>query len=98
MLGYYYIRYIKAKIVPRRPRWDVLLNDGLLDKESVDEWFYFFKDKGLELLKFPLKRKQKKIGKIDQIIGELKEQLEVYKDTAECIALTAQLNKDFTKK
>lgn len=34
-------KYIKANIVPRCLRWDVPLNDGLTDQESIDEWFRF---------------------------------------------------------
>lgn len=35
-------KYIKDKLVPRRLRWDVPINNGLADKESTDEWFHFF--------------------------------------------------------
>lgn len=82
-------RYIKASIVPRHLRWEVPPNDGLIDPDSVDEWFRFT---------FLLKRKQKKIRKIDQTIAKLKDQLETHKETAEFLTLTIQLNKDLIKK
>lgn len=75
-------RYIKANIVPRRLRWDEPPNDGLIDQESTDEWLRFFNEKGIELLHLLLKRKQKKIRKIDKIT-ELEIQLETHKDTVE---------------
>lgn len=64
-------KYIKDKLVPRRLRWDVPMNDGLVDKESTDEWFHFFNDRGLELLDFLVKRKQKKIRILNRSIDEL---------------------------
>lgn len=90
--------YLKESLVPRRLRWDVPLNDGLTDQESNEEWFKFFNDKGLELLRFLLERKQRKIKIIDQNITQLKEELEVYKETTEFKTLTTQLNKDLIKK
>lgn len=42
-------QYTKENIVPRRLRWDVPINDGLLDQESIDEWYTFFNDKGIEV-------------------------------------------------
>lgn len=53
-------KYIKDKLVPRRLRWDVPINDGLVDKESTDEWFHFFNDKGLELLDFLKKESRRR--------------------------------------
>lgn len=47
-----------------------------------------FNERGIELLKFLLKRNQKKIRKIDQTIVELKEQLEAHKETADFVRLT----------
>lgn len=90
--------YLKKNLVPRRLRWDVPPNDGLSDQESNEEWFKFFNDKGLELLRFLLERKQRKIKMIDQNIAQLKEELEVYKETTEFKTLTTQLNKDLMKK
>lgn len=90
--------YLNENIVPRRLRWDVPPNDGLTDPESNEEWFKFFNDKGLELLTFLLERKQRKNKKIDQNILEIREELELYKDTTEFKNLTTQLNKDLVKK
>lgn len=59
-------QYIKEKIVPRRLRWELPLNDGLMDEKSMDEWFHLFNDKSLEGLAILLKKKQKKMRIIDQ--------------------------------
>lgn len=61
-------QYIKENIVPRRLRWDVPINDGLLDQESIEEWYKFFNDKGAELMEFITKRKQRKLALINQQI------------------------------
>lgn len=53
-------QYIKENIAPRRLRWEIPPNDGLDDKESMEEWFEFFNNKSVEGVKFRLKRKQKK--------------------------------------
>lgn len=90
--------YLKESFVPRRLRWDVPPNDGLVDQESNDEWLKFFNDKGLELLRFLLERKQRKTKIIDQNIAEIREELEVFKETTEFKTYTTQLNKDLTKK
>lgn len=68
--------YLKESIVPRRLRWDVPPNDGLVDQESNDEWFKFFNEKGLELLRFLLERKRRKTKIIDQNIAGIREALE----------------------
>lgn len=36
--------------IPRRLRWDIPPNDGLTDKESIDEWGNLFNTKGSEAL------------------------------------------------
>ncbi|XP_040212843.1 uncharacterized protein LOC120943544 [Rana temporaria] len=91
-------RYIKDNIVPRRLRWDITPNDGLLDQASIDEWFKFFNIKGSELLMFLLDRKKRKLKLIEQIILEVKEELEAYKDSGDLVRYTTQLNNDLTKK
>lgn len=87
-------RYIREKIVPRRSRWELPLNDGLMDKESIYKWFHIFNDNSLEGLAFLLKRKQKKMRIIDQQIEEIKSKLDPYKESAEFNRLASQLNKD----
>lgn len=91
-------KYIKDKIVPRRLRWDVPLNDGLTDKDSVDEWFHFFNNKGLDLLDLLIKRKQKKVRIINKTIEEIKLTLEPLKDTPEFHTLSKQLSRDIEQK
>ena len=91
-------KYIKDRLIPRRLRWDVPINDGLTDKESTDEWFQFFNDKGLELLALLIKRKQRKIRTVDRNVTELKTNLEGSKELPEFIALSKQLQRDMEQK
>lgn len=91
-------KYIKDRLIPRRLRWDVPINDGLLDKESTEEWFQFFKDKGLELLELLIERKQRKIGALGQTISELKGNVETSKELPEFTALSRQLQRDMEQK
>ncbi|XP_040197585.1 GATA zinc finger domain-containing protein 14-like [Rana temporaria] len=91
-------KYIKDRLIPRRLRWDVPINDGLTNKESTDEWFQFFNDKGLELLQLLIKRKQRKIRAIDRSMTEIKTNLEGSKDLPEFMALSKQLQWDMEQK
>lgn len=50
-------------------------SDGLLDDESLIEWFDFFNQKGLELLDFLLKRKQNKMRLLEKQIMEIKQKM-----------------------
>lgn len=45
-----------------------------------------------------MKRKERKIRKIDEVIGDIKEELEIHKESTEFITITAQLNKELLKK
>lgn len=91
-------QYIKDKLLPRRLRWDVPISDGLVDKESTDEWFQFFNDKGLELLHLLIKRKQCKVRTLDKKIGELKAIVEISKELPEFETLAKQLQRDMERK
>lgn len=91
-------QYIKDKMVPRRLRWEVPICDGLVDQEGVNEWYKFFNDKGMDLVHFALKRKQRKLQIINQHITECKSTLEPFKDTAPFTTLTKQLNKVLEQK
>lgn len=87
MVGYSYLwEMFKDRLIPRKLRWDVPINDVLLDKESI-EWFQFFNDKGLELLDVLIKRKQRKIRTLDRTISKLKASVETSKELPEFIAL-----------
>lgn len=91
-------QYIKDKIVPRRLRWDVPICDGLTDQDATNEWYKFFNDKGLDLVHFALKRKQRKLNMINQQIAECKTILDPFKETAPFSSLTQQLNKVLEQK
>lgn len=79
-------------------RWDVPINDGLLDQDSMDEWFKFFNEKGMEVLLCLIKRKQRKLSNINKQIAECKNILEGYKDSVSFTTLTNQLNKVLEQK
>lgn len=85
-------------MVPRRLRWEVPICDGLVDQDRINEWYTFFNVKGIELVHFALKRKQRKLSMINQQITECKNILEPFKDTAPFITLTKQLNKVLEQK
>lgn len=50
-------------------------------------------EKGLEVLQFLVKRKQRKLATINKEIAECKVSLEIFKDTPPFESLTSQLNK-----
>ena len=63
-----------------------------MDNDSIEEWYKFFNEKGLEALQFLIKRKQRKIANMNKLI-ECKTSLESHKDTPSFATLTSQLNK-----
>lgn len=73
-------------------------NDGIIDEDGVSEWYKFFHEKGMEVLQFLVKRKQRKVAMINQQITECKIALEVHKDTPSFATLTNQLNKVLERK
>lgn len=84
-------------MVPRRLRWDVPLNDGLVDDESTKEWFIFFNTKGVERLRFLFKRKQTKIRSLDAQIQVLRDLTELQKEEPELVRLSGGLKSDVEK-
>lgn len=76
-----FLQYIKCKLVPKRLRWDLPPNDGLVDDESLLELQYFFDKKGQELLELLLVRKQRKIKVLDKQIVDLKNKIEPLQDS-----------------
>lgn len=85
-------QYIKEKTVPRRLRWDIPINDGIIDEDGVSEWYKFFNEKGIEVLQFLVRRKQRKVAMINQQIAECKIALKAHKETPSFVTLTNQLN------
>lgn len=88
--------YHNLGIVPRSLRWDVAPEYQGDDNIEDDEWAEFFVKCGLDLIKFIIKRKQKKLQEIQGKIEELREKLEPnkndeeYKLTSENIQLTLE--------
>lgn len=90
-------QYLSAELIPRRLRWDIPPNDGLLDEESNKEWRGFFVSKGLELLGLLLSHKQRKKKWLESQIKEIADRIEPFKDTAEFIALSGELKAKLIK-
>lgn len=69
-------KYVKDKITPRRLRWDIAPNDGLVDKDLEDEWFSFFNHSERKLLEMLIARKEKKLWLIEANINAIKSKLD----------------------
>lgn len=67
--------YIKAKMTPRRLRWELDPNDGITDPELMEEWYSFFNGCENELLHKMIKRRRFKLKGIEASISEIKNQL-----------------------
>lgn len=50
-------KYLKDNIVPRKLRWDVAINSGLIGKEDIQEWYAFLNSMRKEVMEFLIKRK-----------------------------------------
>ena len=90
-------QYLVTKIIPRRLRWDLPPNDGLTGEESIKEWFNFFTEKGFELIRFLLSRKQRKKLWLESQIKEITDRIERHKDTSEFIRLSGELKNKLEK-
>lgn len=51
-------------MVPRKLRWHIPIIDGLTGNEDIEELYAFFNGKGKEVMKFLIKRKQRKMRMI----------------------------------
>lgn len=91
-------KYLKDNLIPRKLRWDVPINDGLLGKDDIDEWFTFFEGKGREVMEFLIKRKQRKLKLLDNQIKEIRDKIYPLKETPEYIRLMGELQKNMQKK
>lgn len=90
-------QYLAEKLIPRRLRWEVPPNDGLMDNDSLKEWGDFFTSKGLELVGFLLSRKRRKMTQLDIQIMELKSTMESHKESEEFLRLSAELKNKLQK-
>ncbi|PIO13460.1 hypothetical protein AB205_0035140, partial [Aquarana catesbeiana] len=90
-------QYLTAKLIPRRLRWEVPPNDGLMDDYSMKEWGDFFTSKGLELIDFLLSRKRRKMILLETQIAELKSSIESHKESEEFLRLSAELKNKLIK-
>lgn len=91
-------KYLKDGLIPRKLRWDVPINDGLLGEEDIDEWYAFFIGKGREIMEFLLKRKQCKLTLVENQIKEIRDKLIPFINTPEYNKLMDDLHKNMQKK
>lgn len=91
-------KYLKDGLVPRKLRWDVPINDGLLGDEDIEEWYAFFTGKGREVMEFLIKRKQRKLKLLENQIKEIRDKLGPFYNTPEYTRLMGELHKNMQKK
>lgn len=91
-------KYLKDNLIPRKLRWDVPINDGLLGNEDIDEWYSFFESKGREIMEFLIKRKQRKLKSLENQIKEIRDKISPFKDTPEYNKHMGELQKNMQKK
>lgn len=91
-------KYLRDNLIPRKLRWDVPINDGLLGVDDVDEWYTFFEGKGREVMEFLIKRKQRKLTLLDKQIKEIRDKMYPFRETPEYNKLMGELQKNMQKK
>lgn len=84
-------KYLKDNIVPRKLRWDVAINSGLIGKEDIQEWYAFLNSMRKEVMEFLIKRKQQKIRLIENQIKDFREKIEPFKETTEYVKHMGEL-------
>lgn len=82
--------YIKHRLIPRSLRWDLSPDDVGINEERDKEWAEFFVEKGLELVNFIIKRKQRRLLEIQKQIDELKKNLEPAKKSEKYVTRDPQ--------
>lgn len=75
--------YITEKITPRRLRWDVSPNDAINEKGLMEEWYKFFNDSEIALLRKIVVRRQHKLKNIESEILQIRDQLLPFHETRE---------------
>lgn len=66
----------KENLIFRSLRWEVAPQDGLNYQIFMDEWLEFFNKVGRELQNLVLKRKQIKLGRLNEQINAIQSKLE----------------------
>lgn len=91
-------KYLKDGMVPRKLRWDVPINDGLLGDDDVEEWYTFFAGKGREIMEFLMKRKQRKLNLLENQIKDIRDKLNTFINNPEYTRLMGELHRSMQKK
>lgn len=89
--------YQKENLIFRSLRWDVPPQDGLNDPVFMEEWLAFFNKAGRELQDLVLKRKQIKLGRINENIRQLQEKLEPIKESNQMKDFNINIKKKLDK-
>lgn len=72
--------YVKLNMVPRSLRWEVSPQKGDI---QLEDWYKYFNEAGVSLLRFLIERKLVKLSRLDEEIKTLKEKLTPLQDTVE---------------
>lgn len=79
-------KYLKDNMIPRRLRWDIPINDGLTEKDDIEEWYTFFHGKGREVMEFLIARKQRKLKILETQINEIRDKINPFKEYTKLLA------------
>lgn len=90
-------QYVKDNIIVRSLRWEVTPQDGLDDIDSMTEWLDFFNGVGFKLQQLVLRRKQRKMAKLEGLIKELLTKLDPIKDTQQWTDFNNNISKKLEK-
>lgn len=94
----HYGKYLKDNMVPRKLRWDVPINDGLMGEEDIEEWYVFFNGKGREVMECLVKRKHCKMRLIEGQMKDIRDKIEPFKDTNDYNKHMGKLQKNMQRK
>lgn len=73
-------KYLDDQMVPRSLRFEISPQDDDID---IAVWYKYFNDVGLDLLRFLIGRKRRKLNKLDEDITDVKTKLTPYKELDE---------------
>lgn len=87
-------KYLDDQMVPRSLRFEVSPHE---DDTDIPGWYKYFNDVGLDLLRFLIGRKRRKLNKLDEEISEVKTKLIPYKELDEYRNKSDSLKKTLEK-
>lgn len=87
-------KYLDDNMVPRSLRFEITPQEDEID---LPGWYKYFNDVGLDLLRFLIARKRRKLNKLDEEISEVKEKLSLYRESEEYKNKSDNLRKTLEK-